>query len=101
MDAHNLAPPTFFPKAPEEIPAMVELAGELVEGGNAYVVDGTVFFDTTSFPGFGELSGLGPGAQRELLAERGGDPDDPRKRNPLDFVVWQRSQPGGPGRESP
>jgi L-cysteine:1D-myo-inositol 2-amino-2-deoxy-alpha-D-glucopyranoside ligase len=96
MDALNVARPTVFPRATEEIPAMVELAAELVDGGNAYVVDGTVFFDTTSFPGFGELSGLGPGEQRELLAERGGDPDDPRKRHPLDFVVWQRSQPGEP-----
>jgi cysteinyl-tRNA synthetase len=101
MDALNVARPTFFPKATEEIPAMVELAGQLVEGGHAYVVDGTVFFDVTSYPRFGELSGLDPDAQRELLAERGGDPDDPRKRHPLDFVVWQRSQPGEPWWDSP
>jgi L-cysteine:1D-myo-inositol 2-amino-2-deoxy-alpha-D-glucopyranoside ligase len=60
-----------------------------------------VFFDVTSFPGFGELSGLGEDEQRELLAERGGDPDDPRKRHPLDFVVWQRSRPGEPWWDSP
>jgi L-cysteine:1D-myo-inositol 2-amino-2-deoxy-alpha-D-glucopyranoside ligase len=101
MDALNVARPTFFPKATEEIPAMVELAGQLVEGGNAYEVDGTLFFDVTSYPGFGELSGLGSGEQRELLAERGGDPDDPRKRHPLDFVVWQRSRPGEPWWDSP
>ncbi|HEX3202798.1 MAG TPA: cysteine--tRNA ligase [Actinomycetes bacterium] len=101
MDALNVARPTVFPKATEEIPAMLELAGQLVDGGNAYVVDGTVFFDVTSFPGFGELSGLGEDEQRELLAERGGDPDDPRKRHPLDFVVWQRSRPGEPWWDSP
>jgi L-cysteine:1D-myo-inositol 2-amino-2-deoxy-alpha-D-glucopyranoside ligase len=101
MDALNVARPTVFPKATEEIPTMVELAGQLVEGGNAYVVEGTVFFDVTSYPGFGELSGLAPGEQRDLLAERGGDPDDPRKRHPLDFVVWQRSQPGEPWWDSP
>jgi L-cysteine:1D-myo-inositol 2-amino-2-deoxy-alpha-D-glucopyranoside ligase len=101
MDALAIARPTWFPKATEEIPAMVELAGQLVDGGNAYEVDGTVFFDVASYPGFGELSGLGPDEQRELLAERGGDPDDPRKRHPLDFVVWQRSQPGEPWWESP
>ena len=101
MDALNVARPDFFPRATEEVPAMVELAAQLVDGGNAYVVDGTVFFDVTSFPGFGELSGLDPAGQRELLAERGGDPDDPRKRDPLDFVVWQRSQPGEPWWDSP
>src|SRR5829696_574225 len=101
MDALNVARPSFFPKATEEIPAMVELAGQLVDGGNAYVVGGTVFFDVTSYPGFGELSGLGPGEQRDLLAERGGDPDDPRKRHPLDFVVWQEHVPGEPWWDSP
>src|SRR5215204_7253502 len=101
MDALNVARPSFFPKATEEIPSMVELAGQLVSGGNAYVVDGTVFFDVTSYPGFGELSGLSPGDQRDLLAERGGDPGDPRKRHPLDFVVWQASAPGEPWWDSP
>jgi L-cysteine:1D-myo-inositol 2-amino-2-deoxy-alpha-D-glucopyranoside ligase len=101
MDALNVARPTFLPRATEEIPSMLELATRLVEGGNAYVVDGTVFFDVTSYPGFGELSGLDADQQRSLLAERGGDPDDPRKRHPLDFIVWQRSQPGEPWWESP
>ena len=57
MDALNVARPSFLPKATEEIPAMVELAGQLVSGGNAYVVDGTVFFDVTTFPGFGSCPG--------------------------------------------
>ena len=101
MDALDILRPTWFPKATQEIPAMIELATELQRGGNTYEVDGTLFFDVTTFPGFGELSGLGQAEQRELLAERGGDPDDPRKRHPLDFVVWQRSQPGEPFWASP
>jgi len=101
MEALNVAPPTHLPKATEETASMIELARRLVEAGNAYVVSGTVFFDVTTYPGFGELSGLDPDGQRELLAERGGDPSDPRKRHPLDFVVWQRSAPGEPWWESP
>ena len=101
MDALNVARPTYLPRATEEVPSMVDMAAQLVAAGSAYVVDGTVFFDVTSHPGFGELSGLDPGEQRALLAERGGDPDDPRKRHPLDFVVWQRSQPGEPWWQSP
>jgi L-cysteine:1D-myo-inositol 2-amino-2-deoxy-alpha-D-glucopyranoside ligase len=101
MDTLNVARPTFLPRATEEVPSMLALATRLVEGGNAYVVDGTVFFDVATYPGFGELSGLDPDRQRALLAERGGDPDDPRKRHPLDFVVWQRSQPGEPWWGSP
>jgi L-cysteine:1D-myo-inositol 2-amino-2-deoxy-alpha-D-glucopyranoside ligase len=96
MDALNVARPTHFPKATEEIAVMLDVAGRLVDGGFAYVVDGTVFFDVTTYPGFGTLSGLSATDLRDLLAERGGDPDDPRKRHPLDFVVWQRSEPGEP-----
>ena len=101
MDALNVARPTWFPRATEEIGSMVELAARLVDGGHAYVVDGTVFFDVASYPRFGDLSGLDAEEQERLLAERGGDPGDPRKRHPLDFVVWQRSLPSEPSWPSP
>jgi L-cysteine:1D-myo-inositol 2-amino-2-deoxy-alpha-D-glucopyranoside ligase len=96
MDALNVARPTYFPKATEEIAAMLDLATRLVDDGFAYEVDGTVFFDVTTYPGFGSLSGLPDQELHDLLAERGGDPADQRKRHPLDFVVWQGSQPGEP-----
>src|SRR6266545_2025220 len=101
MDALNIDRPTRFPRATQEIPAMVEMATELEAAGSLYEVDGTLFFDVGTFPGFGGLSGLDEDTQRKLLAERGGDPSDPRKRHPLDFVVWQRSAPGEPWWESP
>jgi L-cysteine:1D-myo-inositol 2-amino-2-deoxy-alpha-D-glucopyranoside ligase len=101
MDAIGVERPTVFPKATEEVDEMVALTSTLVEKGNAYEVDGTVFFDVTTFPGFGSLSGYPPDELRSLLAERGGDPDDQRKRNPLDFVLWQRSAPGEPSWPSP
>lgn len=101
MDALGVARPTFFPKATEEVEGMVVLTDELVRRGHAYVVDGTVFFDVTTTPDFGTLSGLSPEEQRTLLADRGGDPDDERKRHPLDFILWQRSAPGEPSWPSP
>jgi L-cysteine:1D-myo-inositol 2-amino-2-deoxy-alpha-D-glucopyranoside ligase len=101
MDALGVARPTYFPKATETIGEMTALVAELVAAGNAYEVDGTVFFDVTTFARFGDLSGLGEAEQRALLAERGGDPDDARKRNPLDFVLWQLSGPGEPSWPSP
>jgi L-cysteine:1D-myo-inositol 2-amino-2-deoxy-alpha-D-glucopyranoside ligase len=101
MDALNVARPTSFPKATEEVARMIELVVELLERGHAYEVDGTVFFSVATFPSFGSLSGVPPDRQRVLLAERGGDPDDERKRDPLDFVLWQRSAPGEPSWPSP
>ena len=35
-----------------------------------------------------------------LAAERGGNPDDPNKRDPLDFVLWQPSASDEPSWES-
>jgi L-cysteine:1D-myo-inositol 2-amino-2-deoxy-alpha-D-glucopyranoside ligase len=101
MDALNIARPTWFPRATQEIGAMVEMATELEAAGSLYEVDGTLFFDVSTFPSFGSLSGLDEETQRKLLAERGGDPEDPRKRHPLDFVVWQPSAPGEPWWDSP
>ncbi|HKE98983.1 MAG TPA: cysteine--tRNA ligase [Actinomycetes bacterium] len=101
MDALNVDRPTVYPKATGEVPEMIRLVGELLGRGHAYEVDGTVFFDVTTFGRFGSLSGLPPAEQRALLAERGGDPDDERKRNPLDFVLWQLSKPGEPSWSSP
>src|SRR6266487_6330808 len=58
MDALNIARPSFYPRATEEIPGMVALAQRLVASGHAYEVDGWLFFDVTTYPSFGDLSGL-------------------------------------------
>jgi cysteinyl-tRNA synthetase len=81
-----------YPKATEHIPEMLELTGTLVENGHAYVVDsGSVYFDVTSFPGYGKLSG------NTLDNLREGHRDlesDPRKRNAADFALWKAAGPG-------
>ncbi len=47
----------------------------------------------TSIPDYGRLSRLDHDTMIRLSRERGADPDDPRKRHPLDFVLWQASAP--------
>jgi L-cysteine:1D-myo-inositol 2-amino-2-deoxy-alpha-D-glucopyranoside ligase len=101
MDALGVLRPTVFPRATEEVDAMVAFTERLLWRGHAYETGGTVFFDVTTWPAFGSLSGLPETEQRTLLAERGGDPDDARKRNELDFILWQRSEPGEPSWPSP
>ena len=71
--------------------------GRLVERGHGYVVDGDVFFDVMSFPGYGKLAkqsleDLLSGARIEV---------DPRKRHPLDFALWKGKKEGEPSWESP
>ncbi|HSP64987.1 MAG TPA: hypothetical protein VLO10_02240 [Candidatus Deferrimicrobium sp.] len=89
------------PRASNRVPEMVEWIVRLVRNGSAYESDGWVYFDVASFPRYGALSGLDTPTMLRLSRERGGNPDDPRKRDPLDFVLWQRSLPDEPHWPSP
>jgi cysteinyl-tRNA synthetase len=57
MDALGVKRADLYPRVSQEIPAIIEMIEKLVEKGNAYVVDGDVYFDVTSFPDYGKLSG--------------------------------------------
>jgi cysteinyl-tRNA synthetase len=81
---------------------MIELIGQLVAQGNAYVADGNVYFDISTFPSYGKLS---RNTVDKLMAGHREAPD-PRKRHPADFTLWKgagehRAQvwdsPWGPG----
>ena len=89
------------PRASDRVPEMVEWVVRLIRSGAAYEVDGWVYFDVASFPRYGAFSGLDTETMVRLSRQRGGNPDDPRKRNPLDFVLWQPSLPDEPHWPSP
>ncbi len=89
------------PRATNRVPEMVEWIIRLIARGSAYEVQGWVYFDVARFPRYGALSGLDTASMVALSRERGGDPDDPRKRDPLDFVLWQPSLPDEPRWPSP
>jgi L-cysteine:1D-myo-inositol 2-amino-2-deoxy-alpha-D-glucopyranoside ligase len=101
MAAIGLLPVDVSPRATEHIAEMVDWIARIVEGGYAYAVDGWVFFDSNVYPDYGRLSRLDHATMARLSRERGGDPDDPRKRHPLDFVLWQASAPDEPSWPSP
>jgi L-cysteine:1D-myo-inositol 2-amino-2-deoxy-alpha-D-glucopyranoside ligase len=97
----GLLPVDSAPRATEHVPEMVAWVGRLVERGYAYAVDGWVFFNSGVYPDYGRLSRLDHATMARLSRDRGADPDDPRKRHPLDFVLWQASTPGEPRWPSP
>jgi L-cysteine:1D-myo-inositol 2-amino-2-deoxy-alpha-D-glucopyranoside ligase len=101
MAALNVQAPDVFPRASQTIPKMIALIGLLEAKGNAYRRDGNVYFRVGSVTDYGRLSRLSREEMVKLSAERGADPDDPRKQDPLDFLLWQESAPGDPQWASP
>ena len=100
MEALNWLPPDHYPRATEHIPQMLELIERLVERGIAYAAEGSVFFSIDAYPRYGELSHLSRDEMLPIANERGNVPNMPGKRDPLDFVLWQRSLPDEPAWES-
>src|SRR5947209_14572963 len=97
--ALNIAPPTHFLRATDEIDQMIPLIGTLIAKGHAYTAGGNVYFSVPSDPDYGSLSRYSRAEMLQIAAERGGNPDDPEKRDPLDFLLWQGEQPGEPAWE--
>lgn len=74
-----------YPRATEHVDGMIEMVKTLLEKGHAYEVAGNVYFDVSSFPNYGTLSGntidkLRAGARVEV---------NPEKRHPADFALWK------------
>ena len=91
-DAVGIRRPDLLPKATEHIPEMIALTERLIERGHAYVVDsGSVYYDVTSFPGYGKLSG---NTLDNLKAGHRDLETDPRKRHDADFALWKSAGPG-------
>ena len=101
MSALDTRPPVAEPRATRSIEPMLDLIARLDAGGHVYTVDGTTYFDVSTHPAFGALSGYDRDRMIELARERGGHPDDPRQRDPLDFVLWQPSADDEPSWDSP
>lgn len=100
MEALGMLEAYAEPRATSAIADIRNLIGQVLESGHAYEVDGAVYFDVHRHDGFGSISHLDRATMLTLAAERGGNPDDPRKRDPLDFILWQPSADGEPSWES-
>ena len=101
MQSLNVRPPDHYPRATDVIPEIVHGVESLLNAGVAYESGGSVYFDISAWPEFGKLSALSREEMLPIANERGNKPDDPHKRNPLDFVLWQRRSSGEPAWDSP
>jgi L-cysteine:1D-myo-inositol 2-amino-2-deoxy-alpha-D-glucopyranoside ligase len=96
MAALHVLPPRDYIGAVESIPSVVAWVARLEAADAVYRVDDDLYFDTAAAPGFGTVAGLDAAAMRARFAERGGDPDRPGKRRPLDPLLWQAERPDEP-----
>jgi L-cysteine:1D-myo-inositol 2-amino-2-deoxy-alpha-D-glucopyranoside ligase len=101
MQALNVRPPDHYPRATDVIPEIVQKVQALIGKGLAYESGGSVYYRANAWPEFGKLSHLPRAEMLEIANERGNNPDDPNKRHPLDFVLWQAQAPGEPAWDSP
>ncbi len=96
MEGLNVKPATKNPLATEEIDGMLEMIQTLMDTGHAYkAVDGTVYFKTRSFPGYGKLS------HKKLDDLQAGHREikvvgEETKEDDLDFVLWKPKKEGEP-----
>ncbi|MBR4394813.1 MAG: cysteine--tRNA ligase [Eubacteriaceae bacterium] len=85
------------PRVSETIPEIIQFVQDLIDSGHAYQKGGDVYFDVSSFPNYGRLSGqsvydLQSGARIEV---------NDVKDDPLDFALWKAKKEGEPYWDSP
>ena len=97
MAGMNIKPATKHPLATEEIQGMIDMISTLIEKGYAYNSNGTVYFRTRKFEGYGKLSKKNIDeleAGKRIAVEE-------QKEDPMDFVLWKPKKDGEPFWESP
>jgi L-cysteine:1D-myo-inositol 2-amino-2-deoxy-alpha-D-glucopyranoside ligase len=106
MEALRILPPTHLIGAVEALPIIERFSARMADRGALYNVDEDVYFAKSADHGFGSLSGPGTACgydlaeMAELADQRGGDPDRPGKKDPLDVLVWRAERPGEPAWDS-
>ncbi len=96
MTALRVLPPRDYIGVVESVDEIAEAVAALLAAGHAYRVDDDIYATVGGSGHFGYESRYSEEEMLTLFAERGGDPDRPGKRNPLDALLWRAQRPGEP-----
>ena len=86
----NALPFNKMPKVTENMEEMMDFIHALIERGYAYAVEGDVYFRIDKVREYGQLSGK----RIEELEVGARIAEDSKKENPLDFVLWKKTDKG-------
>jgi L-cysteine:1D-myo-inositol 2-amino-2-deoxy-alpha-D-glucopyranoside ligase len=101
MTALRVLPPDHFLSVIENMELIISYIEKLISTGKTYSIDGDVYLDISLVEGALENLPLSNEEAIRVFKERGGDPDRPGKRNPLDTLIWMKQRPDEPGWNSP
>lgn len=99
MESLNVIPADAYPRASEEIPAIIEMIEGLMAKGYAYESQGDVYFRVERDEDYGKLNRRK--LDEQIEGERVSDAERDRKEHPLDFALWKAAKPDEPAWASP
>ncbi|MHA1681670.1 MAG: cysteine--tRNA ligase [Promethearchaeota archaeon] len=100
MDALNVKPPVYAPRATHLIGDFISFIDVLITKGVAYETNGNVYFHVPAFPDYGKL-GLKPQKEIDDVLRRDSEEFSGEKKDPRDFALWKVQKPGEPAWDSP
>ena len=89
MDALGVVRPDISPRASAHVPEQIDMIQTLIASGNAYEVNGSVYFDVPHHPDYGKLSNRRITEQQDESRQLVRD----GKRHPADFALWKKADP--------
>jgi len=93
LDALNIRPADYYPRATDHIPEMVAIIKGLLEKGLAYRKDGSIYYSIAKFPAYGRLSKI---RRDDLRPGQRVEADEYEKESVHDFALWKAPKPGEP-----
>ncbi|HET6208900.1 MAG TPA: cysteine--1-D-myo-inosityl 2-amino-2-deoxy-alpha-D-glucopyranoside ligase, partial [Jatrophihabitans sp.] len=100
MASLRVLPPDDYVGVVESMDEIADAVAKLLADDKAYRLDTDIYATTTGSGHFGYESRYSTEEMLTLAAERGGDPDRPGKRDPLDALLWRGKRDGEPYWES-
>src|SRR4030042_1421711 len=97
MDALRIRRASVYPKASDPMEDIIRMVQGLIDKGNAYESNGSVYFSVRKAKEYGKLS------KQNLDQMQAGARVDPAedKQDPMDFALWKAAKPGEIAWDSP